>query len=129
MEMFRDVLADASSLSEIAEKANHPPVRQTILEAARKTLEHAMELLPPEVQRKKFIVTNRDKFTPWSEKSDHSTFKREILSFLSGAYKGATASERMKEMHRLWDSHKDAPNVEDAIRAAIQEIKELAGDA
>jgi hypothetical protein len=129
MEMFRDVLADAASLSEIADKANHPPVRLTILEAARKALEHAIELLPAEVQRKKLVISNRDKFTPWSQKDDHSTFKREILSFLSGAYKGATASERMKEMHRLWDSHKDAATVDDAVRAAIQEIKDLAGDA
>jgi hypothetical protein len=134
-ELFREVLADATNLSLLAEKATHPPVRLAILEAARKTLDHAIEILPTEVQKKKYILpkpspTSREKLTPWSlKKVDHNTFKRDILSFLRGAYKERKPTENMKEMHKLWEMFKHLPTVEESIRCAIEEVKEATGDA
>jgi hypothetical protein len=127
-ELFREILTDATNLSLLAEKATHPPVRLAILEAARKTLDHAIALLPTEVQKKKYVLakpspTSREKLTPWTLKSDHNTFKREILSFLRGAYKDRKPTENMKEMHKLWDMFKEAPTVEDSIRCAIEQVK------
>lgn len=141
-DLFRDILADATNLSHLAEKATHPPVRLAILEAARKTLDCAIQMLPPEVQKKKYIlpqrvvsfasdtVTSREKITPWSlKKVDHNAFKRDILSFLSGAYKGRKPAENLGEMNKLWQMFKHLPTAEEAIRCAIQEIKEATGDA
>ncbi len=136
-DLFREILADATSLSHLAEKTTHPPVRLTILEAARKALDHAIELLPAEVQKKKYIlpkkvVTSRAEFTPWSsplKKVDHNAFKRDILSFLRGAYKGRTPAENLKEMHKLWEMFKHLPTVEESISCAIQEIKAVTEDA
>jgi len=137
-DLFREILTDATNLSQLAEKAAHPPVRLAILEAARKTLEYAIELLPTEVQRKKYILrkpvasvpTSREAFTPWSlKKVDHNAFKRDILSFLRGAYKDRTSAENMKEMHKLWEMFKHAPTVEESIRCAIEEVKAATGDA
>jgi hypothetical protein len=137
-DLFRDVLTDATNLSRLGEKAAHPPVRLAILEATRKTLEHAIALLPPEVQKKKYILTTavpvatptRDKFTPWSlKKVDHNSFKRDILSFLRGAYKERTPAENMKEMHKLWEMFKHLPTVEECIRCAIEEVKAATADA
>lgn len=137
-ELFRDILTDATNLSHLAEKAAHPPVRLAILEAARKTLEHAIGLLPTEVQKKKYIISktvkfeesSREKFTPWSlKKVDHNTFKRDILSFLRGAYKERKPTENMKEMHKLWEMFKHLPTVEESIRCAIEEVKAATEDA
>jgi hypothetical protein len=138
-ELFRHILTDASKLSQLAESTTHPPVRLAILEAARKTLEHAIGLLPPEVQKKKYILTkgvkvevatSRDNFTPWSlKKVDHNTFKRDILSFLRGAYSNRKPTENMKEMHKLWEMFKHLPTVEESIRCAIEEVKAATGDA
>ena len=138
-DLFREVLSDAASLSVLADKATHPPVRLMILEAARKTLEHAIALLPVEVQKKKYVLpktikfelppTTREKITPWSlKKVDHNCFKRDILSFLRGAYKDRTPAENMKEMHKLWEMFKHAPTVEESIRCAIEEVKAAIGD-
>lgn len=136
-DLFREILADATNLSQLAEKAAHPPVRLAILEAARKTLEHAIELLPAEVQRKKYILrkpvasvpTSREAFTPWSlKKVDHNAFKREILSFLRGAYKENKPAENLKEMHKLWEMFKHLPKVEESIRCAKEEIKAATED-
>jgi hypothetical protein len=133
-ELFREVLADATNLSLLAEKATHPPVRLAILEAARKTLDHAIEILPTEVQKKKYILpkpspTSREKLTPWSlKKVDHNTFKRDILSFLRGAYKERKPTENMKEMHKLWEMFKHLPTVEECIRCAIEEVKSATED-
>ena len=132
-ELFREILTDATNLSLLAEKTTHPPVRLTILEAARKTLEHAIALLPAEVQKKKYVLakpspTSREKFAPWSlKKVDHNTFKRDILSFLRGAYKDRKPTENMKEMHKLWEMFKHLPTVEESIRCAIEEVKEATG--
>lgn len=159
-ELFREVIADATSLSQLADKVTHPPVRLAILEAARKTLEHAIDLLPTEVQKKKYILpkkvqfelglapapapglapapapgpgpapTSREKFTPWSlKKVDHNSFKRDILSFLRGAYKERKPTENMKEMHKLWEMFKHLPTVEESIRCAIEEVKAATRDA
>jgi len=81
-DLFREILTDAANLSLLAEKAKHPPVRLVILEAARKTLEHAIEILPAEVQKKKYVLpssapkvqteTTRDRHVPWSlKKTNH----------------------------------------------------------
>ena len=129
-ELFREVLTDATNLSLLAEKTTHPPVRLAILEAARKTLEHAIGLLPSEVQKKKIILpkassTSREEFTPWSlKKVNHNTFKKDILSFLRGAYKDRKPTENMKEMHKLWEMFKHLPTVEESIRCAIEEVKD-----
>lgn len=135
-ELFREILTDATNLSVLAEKATHPPVRLAILEAARKTLDHAIELLPAEVQKKKYVLpkkilpTPREAVVPWSlKKVDHNTFKRDILSFLRGAYKDRKPSENLKEMHKLWEMFKNAPTAEESIRCAIEEIKAATGDA
>ena len=153
-ELFREVIADATSLSQLADKVTHPPVRLAILEAARKTLEHAIDLLPTEVQKKKYILpkkvqfelglapapgsgpaaapgaTSREKFTPWSlKKVDHNSFKRDILSFLRGAHKERKPTENMKEMHKLWEMFKHLPTVEESIRCAIEEVKAATRDA
>jgi len=147
-DLFREVLADATSLSQLADKVTHPPVRLAILEAARKTLEHAIDLLPTEVQKKKYILpkkvelelaaapvpaptpTSREKFTPWSlKKVDHNSFKRDILSFLRGAHKERKPTENMKEMHKLWEMFKHLPTVEESIQCAIEEIKAATRDA
>ena len=143
-DLFREVLADATSLSQLADKVTHPPVRLAILEAARKTLEHAIDLLPTEVQKKKYILpkkvafevdpapatTSREKFTPWSlKKVDHNSFKRDILSFLRGAYKERKPTENMKEMHKLWEMFKHLPTVEESIQCAVEEIKAATRDA
>ena len=152
-ELFREVLADATSLSQLADKVTHPPVRLAILEAARKTLEHAIDLLPTEVHRKYILpknvefelglapapgpaaaaapgATSREKFTPWSlKKVDHNSFKRDILSFLRGAYKERKPTENMKEMHKLWEMFKHLPTVEESIRCAIEEVKAATRDA
>ena len=118
-DLFRDVLVDATKLSDLAEKAAHPPVRLAILEAARKTLDHAIELL-----------TSRAQFTPWTlKKVDHNAFKRDILSFLRGAYKQHTPAENLKEMHKLWEMFKHLPTVEESIRCAIEEVKAATEDA
>ena len=140
-DLFREILADATNLSLLAEKAIHPPVRLAILEAARKTLDHAIELLPAEAQKKKYIlprrtvslaadvVTSRDRFTPWSlKKVDHNAFKRDILSFLRGAYKERKPAENLKEMHKLWEMFKHLPTVEESIRCAIEEVKAATED-
>ena len=140
-DLFREILADATNLSLLAEKATHPPVRLAILEAARKTLDHAIELLPAEVQKKKYLLprrsvsvaaeaaTSRDKFTPWSlKKLDHNAFKAQILSFLRGAYKERKPAENLKEMHKLWDMFKHLPTVEECIRCAIEEVKSATED-
>jgi hypothetical protein len=140
-DLFREILTDAMNLSHLAEKATHPPVRLTILEAARKTLDHAIELLPAEVQKKKYVlprrtvafaaepVTSREQFTPWSlKKVDHNAFKRDILSFLRGAYKSRTPAENMKEMHELWEMFKHLPTVEESICCAKAEIKAATED-
>jgi hypothetical protein len=135
-DLFRDVLADATNLSHLAEKATHPPVRLAILEATRKALDHAIALLPAEVQKKKYILTKaapptaREKLTPWSlKKVDHNSFKRDILSFLSGAYRDRTTAQNMKEMHKLWEMFKHLPTVEESIRCAIEEVKAATSDA
>jgi len=140
-ELFREVLADATNLSELADKVTHPPVRLAILEAARKTLEHAIDLLPTEVHRKYILPKNvelelapaatpREKFTPWSlKKVDHNSFKRDILSFLRGAHKERKPTENMKEMHKLWEMFKHLPTVEESIRCAIEEVKAATRDA
>ena len=136
-DLFREILADATSLSHLADKATHPPVRLTILEATRKTLDHAIELLPAEVQKKKYVLlksgqASRDKFTPWSsplKKVDHNTFKAQILSFLRGAYKDNKPAENLKEMHKLWEMFKNLPTVEESIRCAIEEVKSATEDA
>lgn len=136
-DLFREILTDASNLSQLAEKSAHPPVRLAILEAARKTLEHAIHLLPAEVQKKKYVLpkrvvsapTAREQFTPWSlKKVDHNTFKRDILSFLRGAYKDRKPTENMKEMHKLWDMFKHLPTVEESIHCAIEEVKAATED-
>lgn len=136
-DLFREILTDATNLSKLAEKATHPPVRLAILEAARKTLDHAIELLPAEVQKKKYVLpkrvvsapTSRDKFTPWSlKKVDHNAFKRDILSFLRGAYKEHTSAENLKEMHKLWEMFKHLPTVEESIHCAIEEVKAATQD-
>jgi len=138
-DLFREILTDAANLSLLAEKAKHPPVRLAILEAARKTLEHAIEILPPEVQKKKYVLpssapkvqteTTRDRHVPWSlKKTNHNTFKAEILSFLAGAYKGRSQAENMKEMHKLWDMFKDASTIEESIKCAEAAIKEAIGE-
>ena len=109
--------------------------RDQELEAARKTLEHAIALLPAEVQKKKYVLakpspTSREKFAPWSlKKVDHNTFKRDILSFLRGAYKDRKPTENMKEMHKLWEMFKHLPTVEESIQCAIEEIKAATRDA
>jgi hypothetical protein len=134
-DLFREVLADATKLSHLAEKATHPPVRLAILEAARKALDHAIELLPTEVQKKKYVLpkavpTSRAQFTPWTlKKVDHNAFKRDILSFLRGAYKEHTPAENLKEMHKLWEMFKHLPTVEESIRCAIEEVKAATEDA
>jgi len=103
-------------------------------------LDHAIELLPPEAQKKKYILpkrvvsvaptSSRDNFTPWSlKKGAHVTFKRDILSFLRGAYKDRKPTENMKEMHKLWEMFKDLPTVEESIRCAIEEVKAATEDA
>ena len=134
-DLFREILTDATNLSLLAEKAKHPPVRLAILEAARKTLEHAIEILPPEVQKKKYVLpssvpkdgaeTTRDRYVPWSlKKSNHNMFKAEILSFLAGAYRQRSQAENMKEMHKLWDMFKEASTIEESIKCAIAAVKE-----
>ena len=133
-DLFREILTDATNLSHLAEKATHPPVRLAILEATRKTLEYAIEILPPEVQKKKYILpkvlTSREQFTPWSlKKVDHNAFKRDILSFLRGAYKSRTPAENMKEMHKLWEMFKHLPTVEESISCAKAEVKAATEDA
>jgi hypothetical protein len=133
-DLFREILADATNLSLLAEKATHPPVRLAILEAARKTLDHAIELLPTEVQKTKYVLpkgapTSREKFAPWSlKKADHNSFKAQILSFLRGAYKDKKPAENLKEMHKLWDKFKHKPTVEECIRCAIEEVKSATED-
>ena len=136
-DLFREILTDAGNLSQLAEKAAHPPVRLAILEAARKTLEHAIQLLPAEVQKKKYILpkrvvsapTSREQFTPWSlKKVDHNAFKASILSFLRGAYKDRKPAENLKEMHKLWEMFKHLPTVEESIRCAIEEVKAAIDD-
>lgn len=134
-DLFREILADAANLSSLAEKAAHPPVRLAILEATRKALDHAIDLLPAEVQKKKYVLpkavlTSRTQFTPWTlKKVDHNAFKRDILSFLRGAYKDNTPAENLKEMHNLWEMFKHLPTVEESIRCAIEEVKAATEDA
>jgi len=133
--LFREILTDATNLSQLADKATHPPVRLVILDAARKTLQHAIDMLPTEVQKKKYVLPKRVASAPattpaWSlKKVDHNSFKKDILSFLRGAYKDRSASENMKEMHKLWEMFKHLPTIEECIRCAIEEIKDATKDA
>jgi len=60
---------------------------------------------------------------------DHNAFKRDILSFLRGAYKEHTPAENLKEMHKLWEMFKHLPTVEESIRCAIEEVKAATEDA
>ena len=131
--LFREILTDATNLSQLADKATHPPVRLVILDAARKTLQHAIEMLPTDIQKKKYVLPKRVASAPtpvWSlKKVDHNSFKKDILSFLRGAYKDRSASENMKEMHKLWEMFKHLPTIEECIRCAIEEIKDATKDA